>query len=74
MNVVKEERRWDDKIIEDLYLYESSLRWWSNWVRESRTKLLKIGWVSMITMGSYNRDREDYESWRERMILMFYRV
>lgn len=74
MNVVKEERRWDDKIIEDWYLYESSLRWWSNWVRESRTKLIKIGWVSMITMGSYNGDREDYESWRERMILMLYRV
>lgn len=74
MNVVKEERWWDDKIIEDWNIYESSLRWWSNWVRESRTKLLKIGWVSMITMGSYYGDREDYESWRERMILMFYRV
>ena len=72
MIVVQEERRLDDYIIEEWYIQISSLRWWSYWRRESISIVVEIRWESMITMGGYTGDREDYGSWRERIFLEIY--
>ena len=72
MTVVQEERWLDDYIIEEWYIQISSLRWWSYWGRESISIIVEIRWESVITMGGYTGDREDYGSWRERIFLEIY--
>lgn len=72
MTVVQEERWLDDYIIEEWYIQISSLRWWSYWRGESSSIVVEIRWESVITMGGYTGDREDYGSWRERIFLEIY--
>ena len=72
MTVVQKERWLDDYRIEEWYIQISSLRWWSYWRRESSIIVVEIRWESMITMGGYTGDREDYGSWRERIFLEIY--
>lgn len=72
MTVVQEERWLDDYIIEEWYIQISSLRWWSYWRRESISIVVEIRWESVIIMGGYTGDREDYGSWRERIFLEIY--